>query len=193
LLLLVVSPIVNVAVTYAIGEVFLGRPVTASQALRYAKSVLMPLLGTAFLATLLIALGVLALIIPGLYLMLAYMLVWQIGVVEQQFGMAALRRSRALMRGNLRRGAAVLLVSGLLVAMLVGVAAFVFGLVPFAGPIGSQLAQATGSIYTSAVSVLLYFDIRCRKEAFDLEHLAQAVHAAANDAPSLPAAGGAAL
>src|SRR5690242_5978643 len=53
LLVLVVLPIVSVAVTYAVSEIFLGRSVTAGEAFRFSKSILMRLLGTAFLETVL--------------------------------------------------------------------------------------------------------------------------------------------
>ena len=53
----------------------------------------------------------------------------------------------------------------------------VFSFVPMVGPVFSGLASAVGTAYVSAVIVVLYFDVRCRKEAFDLEHLAQLVAA----------------
>src|SRR5947207_641250 len=43
------------------------------------------------------------------------------------------------------------------------------------GRIGEGVARAAGVASTSAVAVVLYFDVRCRKEAFDLEHLARLV------------------
>jgi hypothetical protein len=45
------------------------------------------------------------------------------------------------------------------------------------------LAVAAGASYGSAVLTLLYFDIRCRREAFDLEHLARLV---ARETPAAP-------
>jgi hypothetical protein len=47
--------------------------------------------------------------------------------------------------------------------------------------LGRGLAQAMGNAFTSAVAVVLYFDIRCRQEAFDLEHLARLVAAGAGE------------
>ena len=51
----------------------------------------------------------------------------------------------------------------------------VFAVAPGFGVVGSALAQAVAFAYYSAVSVVFYFDVRARKEAFDLEHLARLV------------------
>jgi hypothetical protein len=183
---LLASPLVSMAVTYAVGEVFLGRRVGVGEALRYALSIIVPMLGTALLASLAIALGFLLLIVPGVYLMLSFLLLWQVGVLERRFGTRAMSRSRELMRGNLGRGLGIVVVSGLIVGVVNGGLQLLLGVVPYLGVIGSSLAQALGTAYTAAVSVVLYFDIRCRKEAFDIEHLAQAVQAAARAEPRAP-------
>jgi hypothetical protein len=66
--------------------------------------------------------------------------------------------------------------------VLSGVLGAVFKLVPVLGPIAQGFAQSLGVAYSAVVLVLLYFDIRCRKEAFDLEHLARLVEGRAADA-----------
>jgi hypothetical protein len=48
---------------------------------------------------------------------------------------------------------------------------------PLLGAVIEGFAQAISTAYGTVVIVLLYFDARCRKEAFDLEHLAQLVEA----------------
>jgi hypothetical protein len=174
----IVSPIVGAAITFAVGEVFLGRTVTVAASLRRAVSIIVPLLGTALLAGIFTALGFVVLVIPGIYLMLSFLLLWQVGVLEQRFGMLGIRRSRELMRGNLLRGAGVLILAALMVGVLGGVLQLVLGFIPYLGALAVGLARAVTAAYTSAVSVILYFDIRCRREAFDIEHLAQQVLAA---------------
>lgn len=181
LFVVIASPLVSVAVTYAVGEVFLGRRVSAGAAFRYAGSIIMPMLGTAMIASFAAILGLVLLVLPGLYLIVSFLLLWQVGVLERQFGTRAMSRSRELMRGNLARGVGIIVVSGLIVGVVNGGLQLVLGAVPYLGWIGSSLAQAAGTAYSGAVSVVLYFDIRCRKEAFDLEHLARTVHAAALD------------
>jgi len=172
---LVVSPVAAAAITYAVGEVFVGRSTTISECLRLGFAVLLPLAGTTLLLSLAVIVGFLLFIIPGIYLALSYLLAWQVMVLEKTFGLAAMRRSRDLMRGHLLRGFAVLFVSGLIVAVVGGVVQMLVGYIPVIGPVGAGLAQAVTWAYTHAVTVVLYFDIRCRKEGFEVEHLARLV------------------
>lgn len=211
----IASPIVQVAVTYAVGEVYLDRHATIAGSLKFGLSILLPLAGTAILLYCVVGLlpviggGIIAGAIAGtgylldmaglmyvgvgvgvavaaglvVYAVLSLLLVWQLMVLERVFGLVALRRSRALMRGHLMRGLGVMAVSSLVVLLLVGAVGFVLGFVPWLGPLGSGIGQAAGAAYGSAVGVALYFDLRCRKEAFEVEHLARQVAAVAPPPP----------
>ncbi len=174
---LVAVPVLWASITYAIGESYLGREVTIGEALHAGVDVFLPLIGTWILAYLAILGGFLLLIIPGIYLTLAFLLVMQVMVLERRFGVRALGRSRELMGGHMLRGFGILLVGALIVSLLTSGIELGVGWIPVIGPIATGLAQALGFAYTSTLGVLLYFDIRCRKEAFDLEHLSRLVEA----------------
>ncbi len=175
---LIVAPIVSAAITYAISEVFVGRTPSARDSLNTSIAIILPLIGTAILAFLMTAFGFFLLVIPGLYLMMALMLSNQVCVVERRFGMAALRRSRELVRGHMGRASGVLFVSGLLILVLsAGVA--ILGSIPVVGAFLGPIPTVLQHMFSSAVAVVLYYDIRCRKEAFDIQHLAEIVGAAA--------------
>ena len=94
-------------------------------------------------------------------------------ILEHRYGFTAMARSRELMRGNMWRAGGVLLIGWTIIRLLSFVFGAAFKLVPVVGPVADGLAQSIGVAYSSVVLVLLYFDIRCRKEAFDLDHLAQ--------------------
>jgi hypothetical protein len=184
ILVLIAAPIINAAITLAIGETYLGRPVSFGGCLRAGLSLIIPLTGTSLLWALGIFIGFMLLVIPGIYLVFAWMLTWQVAVLERRFGFGALQRSRELMRGNFLRGFGIIFVGMLIVSVLGGALQLALRYIPLVGPIGSGLAQAAGAAYTTAVMVLLYFDIRCRKEALDVELLAQLVRAAEGGAPA---------
>jgi len=198
--LVVIAPAVGAAVTFALGETYLGQPPTMGESLRRAFRILLPLTGTMLLVWLVIAGTAAVFIVPALllrfilsagmagplllaaigivtvtYVGLRFMLATQVMVLEHAFGVAALRRSVGLMRGNLLRGAGITFLGMLIVSVVGGVLQLALHFIPFVGPVGSGLARAAATAYTSAVLVVLYFDIRCRKEAFDLEHLARVV------------------
>jgi hypothetical protein len=185
LLSAIAVPILSAAITHAIGESYLGRPVTIGEALHAGLEVLLPLIGTWILAYLAILGGFLLLIVPGIYLTLAFLLATQVMVLERRFGVGALGRSRELMRGHMLRGFGILLVGTLLVSLLSSGIEIGLGWIPLFGPLAVGLAQGLGFAYTSTLGVLLYFDIRCRKEAFDLEHLSQLVEARTQPVPGI--------
>jgi hypothetical protein len=178
---LVALPLASTALTHAVGETYLGHPTSIGRSFRAALRLILPLTGTMLLVYLGIIAGFVLLIIPGIYLSLAWILTSPIVILENQYGLSAIRRSRELMRGNMGRAAGVLILGWIVVAVLSGILGIVFKLVPVLGPIGQGFAQAVGVAYSSVVLVLLYFDIRCRKEAFDLEHLARLVESGATD------------
>jgi hypothetical protein len=182
LVIVAVSPIVSVAITFALGEVYLGREVTIGEAFRKGLGILAPVLGTSLLAGLATAGAALLLIVPGIYVGLGFVLLSQVMVLEGQFGGAALRRSFALMKGERLRALGIFLVLSILSAVLSFGVQLALGLVPVVGPIGSGLVSALSGAFAAAVFMALYFDIRCRREAFDLEQLATLVEGDARTA-----------
>ncbi len=182
----VINPVVFAAITHALGESYLGRSTGIGDGLRVGFSILLPLVGTSLLAVLAELVGFVLLIIPGIYLALAFLVLQQVMVLERRFGFAALSRSHELMKGHKARGFGIMLVSYILVGVVtagVGLLTAIFP-VPVVGTVVDALAQSVGYAFLSAVLVVLYFDIRCRKESFDLEHLASLVEEEATGAPA---------
>jgi len=170
-------PFVTGAATRALGEAFLGREPAIGDAYRFVLGRFTRILGTAFLYSILVFLGTLLLVIPGIYLALAFLLAYQVVILEDWAGMNALKRSRELMAGSMLRALGIMVVVGLLMAIFSTVVHLAIGFLPFGRAIGSSIVDSVVFAYSTAVSVLLYFDVRCRKESFDLEHLARQVEA----------------
>jgi hypothetical protein len=174
-----VSPLVNVAITFALGEVYLGREVTIGDAFRKGLGILVPVLGTSLLAGLAVLGATLLLILPGIWVGLGLVLLSQVMVLEHRFGTEALRRSFELMKGQRLRAFGIALVVVILSAVLGFGVQLALGFIPIVGPIGSGLVSAVTSAYMAAVWMALYFDIRCRTEAFEIEQLARLVETGA--------------
>jgi hypothetical protein len=83
----------------------------------------------------------------------------------------------------------VVFVSTLLVSLLSGMLDFAFSFIPVLGPLLSGVAQGVTATYAAAVLVVLYVDLRCRHEDFDVQLLAQQV---AQSVPPPPQANAAA-
>lgn len=168
-------PLVTTATTMAVGDVYTGRPTGIEPALRETWSILLPVVGTSLLLMLFIGLGYLALLIPGIWLTFAYYVTAPVMVVERAFGMEALRRSSELMKGNKLRAFALAVVAvGLQVVISTGVT-WSLTAWPLLNSVASAVVGMVVLGFMTAVNVVFYFDVRCRKEAFDLEHLAQVV------------------
>lgn len=170
-----VWPLVMTSVTYAVGELYCGRPVGIGTALREGWRLMPAVLGTGLIVMLAVIAGFLLLIVPGIYLMLSFSVIGGVMVFERTFGTEAMRRSRELMRDNLLRGLGLLVVAGLVGGVLTAAAQITLGSLPYVGALATAAAGSAQMVFTSAINVVLYFDLRCRKEHFDLDHLAGVV------------------
>lgn len=175
------ATLVFAAITWAIAELYCGRTVTWQQALARGQRHFARLLGTTILSSIFALLGFAFLIVPGVYLVLCWVVLWPVMLIERRFGTRALGRSRELMRGNLLRALGLLLVVWLVSAVLSTGLALPVAAFPMLQSVVSGAVNAVTSAYGAAVAVVLYFDVRCRKEAFDLTHLAELVSAASAD------------
>lgn len=171
-------PIMQAALTVATTETYLGRQTSIGEAYRTAVRLALPIMGTYLLMTLLLIPAFLLLVLPGIYFMVCWMLVGPIMIVEQRFGMSGLRRSRELVRFRWARGAAVMLLAALMIGVISGALGFLWSFIPFVGPVLNGLTQAVTSAFSLVVITVLYFDLRCRHEDFDLHFLAEQVRAA---------------
>jgi hypothetical protein len=174
-MLSILYPVAIAATTNAIAEQYRGRDVSFGGALRYALENLVRVTGTWVLVTLILMLGFLLLVLPGIYLALSFALVWPVMIIDRLYGMQAIRRSRELMRGNFSRALGIFVVSALIGVVLGSGAQLVLGQVPVVGILATPLVQSVSAAYATAAQIVLYFDIRCRKEGFDIEHLASLV------------------
>jgi hypothetical protein len=168
-----VWPLTNAAIIYAVSREYLGKPVSAREALRHAFSVFLPLVGTNFLATLLIFLGALLCLVPGIYLAFRYWFVSYAVIIERVTGSAALKRSGFLMKENM--GTAFVL--GLLIGILSFAVSSISGFVPF-WPVQAAvtvLLEVVVMMIGAVAGVVFYYSARCQKEHFDLGLLARAM------------------
>lgn len=150
----------------------------------------------------LLGLGFVACIVPGVYLYVAWSVAVPVLLLEDLRGRKALKRSRELVKGRWWPILGAIVVSGILAGVIQAVFAAV--LVAVVGTDGNDVAGATagalaniaGSMVTTpfsaAVIMVVYFDLRVRKEGFDLELLARRV-GVEPPAGGYPAPGGAAV
>jgi hypothetical protein len=187
--------------TVAVSAAFLGQPTSMTRAYKAVRSKLGTLFAATFLNSLGVGLGFMLCIIPGVMLALSWLLVSEVVVLEGLQPSAALKRSRELMRvktdkgfvrNNVTKASVILLITFILASVAGGIVTIPFAIVAlmqhaahqapqFFGPM--QIAQGLlVSVVQAAVApigtvamILFYYDIRIRKEGFDLEVLAAAM------------------
>ncbi len=180
-------PVMSVALTAAVANVYLDRPITVGDAYRSIRVILTPIVGTYLLLYLLVTLGFIALIIPGIYLLNCWSLAAPVMIVEHRFGMTALRRSRQLVTGVWWRTFGIFIVAGLITGVPAGVLQLFWSFIPVFGPILTAGTSAIATSYSLVVLVIYYFDRRCRTEDFDLRFLAEQIRS--DTAAASPAIG----
>jgi len=154
-----------------------GSRVRVVECLRRGLSTVFPVVGVAFLNTVLVILGTMALIIPGIMLWVALWVAVPVAVVERPGVIASLRRSAWLTKGHRWRIFGIVLVLGL----LNGVANSVV-LVPFAtltGDAAAAVANVVAYLITvffmawgAVAAAVAYHDLRLEKEGVGVNEIA---------------------
>jgi len=169
----VATPICNAAMIHAISAVYLNRPITIGAAYSRAIRALGPLLWTSILYGIIVLVGLLLLVVPGILFFLWYSLCSLVVVVEGSNGMPALNRSKLLMKGNIGTLSLLLLILGIISSVCQSIERFIPNAYLQIGV--SVLIQTVLLVFTTAAAVVFYFSCRCKNEHFDLALLAQAV------------------
>ncbi|MBW2498224.1 MAG: hypothetical protein JRF61_13185 [Deltaproteobacteria bacterium] len=91
-----------------------------------------------------------------------------VGTVSRAYGLGGTAKWRVI---------GVVFAAGMIVGFPVFGAQMMIGFVPVLGILVWAVFQAIGFAFTTSVAVVLYFDLRCRAESYDLELLAQQVEA----------------
>lgn len=175
-------------ITVIVGHAVLGKPVTFAQAWEEFKPRLLPLLGATLLSGLVITVGLILCIVPGVWLWVLFALVTPALVLERCGVTTAFGRSKKLVDGAWWRTFGILLLTVVIGWVISWIISLPFGLLGAATTgfspdptaalsIGSLILSTIGAIiastitlpFSSAVTVLLYVDRRMRSEGMDIE------------------------
>jgi hypothetical protein len=182
---LLAATILTGMVTVVLGEAVLGRPIKIGDAWRRVRRRIWALLGLALLQALIVGLGFLACVLPGLYLWAKLSLSTPSLMLEGRGVTDAMRRSAALVRGSWWRIFGILLLAYLITQIVGGILQLpfeLFGSSPWntdptadlsiTGIVSGSVGQIVSGTITGSVLALitgvLYVDRRMRAEAFDL-------------------------
>jgi len=174
------------AMTKAVSERYLGRPASIGGSYGYVLRRGFAFVGTLLLGGLLVSAGFFLLCVGAIIFSFWVAFLSQVFVIEGLGGTAAIQRSRQIAGGHWGRIFVLQFLVNLLVQFVAAVPAGIIGVAlrnnPMMVQVFSALWQGVSNtllipIPTTAM-ILLYYDIRIRKEAFDLQVLAQSLGAA---------------
>jgi hypothetical protein len=190
------------ATVFAVSELHSGRQTTIRQSLQRVRGYAGTIFGVLFLSVLIMIGGFIALIIPAIYLMCRICVATPAALLEDLGPADSIRRSFHLTKDFAGRAFLIYL---LYFAMSWGVIALFE--IPFAFMVGltakqgqlqlfwtilMQIGNFLGSVLVAPVSTigfaLFYYDLRVRKEAFDLQMMMQAI--GGGPVPPAPPLGG---
>jgi hypothetical protein len=173
------TAIVTAATTRIVAEAYVGHGSSAADAARETGRRLLPIIGVTLLVTIGTAAGFFMCLVPGFLLSAAWAIAVPVLVLEGTGVFRALGRSVELTRVRFWLSFGVFWLSQLLVlALSTGFAAALALLIrgndsPSADVIAQSIANAVASVITvpfaAAAVVALYFDLRIRAEAFDVQ------------------------
>lgn len=182
---LLVSLLTTAACVKAVSDLYLDQPTGVKASLRFAVRRLPALLGMEVLMILGLMLAFIVVIIPGIWLYVAWSVAAPALLIERFGPWRALGRSRRLVKGRWWATAGVLLVATILVTVVSGaVQAALVGIaslpstpsVPVAvvvTTVASVLSTVIAQPFHAAVTTTLYYDLRVRHEGYDLQLLAE--------------------
>jgi hypothetical protein len=183
----------------AIADGYLGERADWRPALAYAARRFHSILWVTILGTLIAVIGFIFLFVPGVYLYVCFAVAVPVLLTEGVKGRKALGRSRRLVRGRWWGTLGVVFLGALLVGIvegaLVGLTAIVTTVDTVDPTLSSFIFSTIATVLASVISTplsaafitVLYFDLRVRKEAFDLQLLAEQIGVAPGEGVS-PAA-----
>jgi hypothetical protein len=178
---LIVQPFLVAAVARAAADAYLGERVSIGRTYRYALGKLPAILWVTILTSILTLIGFILLIIPGIIAFVRLSVTPPVVIVEDVRGTKAVGRSWRLTKGHFWRLLGALILSALIAAIgaliiTIPTEFVAFTLGPGGWPVsalGSVLASIVVTPFSMLIIVLLYFDLRIRKEGFDIEVMAQ--------------------
>lgn len=192
----VVTGIGQAATIFAVSDLYLDRPVSIRGAFAHLRGHILQALGVIFLSGLIIFAGCILLIIPGIILACRLGVSVPVAMLEDSFPGKAISRSMELTKGFAGQ---MFLIFVLTFALSVGVSVVLqmpFTILaatprPHVLPLGLMMLQYAfsfvGQVVVGPIGAiafcLMYYNLRVRKEGFDVEHLMASLDAG-------PAAGG---
>lgn len=186
---------------YALSELYLGRTTTIGQSLSRMRGQAMNLFGVTMLNGIAIFVGLILLVIPGIWLACRLIVCVPAALLEDLGARDSLERSYRLTEDNAGRAFVIYLIY-FIIAMIASAiftypSAFMLGFSAIRHPesvrmwaafsqVGASIAEIVATPILLIATAIFYYDLRVRKEAFDLQLMMDPSAAAPPPPGSIP-------
>jgi hypothetical protein len=166
---LVVTPIITAISIYALQSIAEGQRPSAGQVFVAGFEAFTPLFGAVLLAAIGIALGFIALFVPGVFLLIRWYFVPQAVVIEGARGPAALSRSSEIVQGSWWRTLGLVVLANVAVAIPALLLLAPFNAIAASTDqavwalVGTILATSVTTPFVALYSTFLYYDLLTRR------------------------------
>jgi hypothetical protein len=179
------------AIVIVVSDSYLGRDISIGSAVQRVFARFWSVFFVAIFQTLAVGLGFIFFIIPGFYLLGAFFASTVVVMIEGKSTFAAMGRSYHLASGSVGRILGVLILTGIIVGVIQAIIAVGIALLARLVGLGTSFTNLATNIvhlfiypFATVVLTLLYYDLRIRKEGFDLEVMAAELGARTAPAPT---------
>jgi hypothetical protein len=178
---LIVYAIVGGVVSILASDIYLGHAPDLVAAFRITTARFVTLALTGLIRAVLIAVGIVFFLLPGLYALSRFFAVTQSVMLENKGVGGAMSRSSALsvdLKRHIVNTLLLILLVSLAISVGVGLLTQVFQSKVITNVVGTAVSVVIYPLF-GLTETLLYYDARIRKEGFDVEYLARADTSAA--------------
>jgi predicted secreted protein len=185
LVLVLTGQLATAACLKAVSDTYIGHPTSWRSSFDFVWHRVGQVVALAVIEVVIVGIGLLLIVVPGVYLLVVLLVATPALLLENLNPILAMQRSRELVRGMWFRTAGTYLLSSIFVFLVALVPSLLFIRVsagthvtnthPLAGQIASVVTSMLTTPFMAAVVVLIYYDLRVRKEGLDLDALARGV------------------
>lgn len=170
----ILGMIIQATVAYAVFQIARGQSVSMAECFNRATGHFLPILLASILVGLLVGVGMVLLVIPGVIISCILAVTLPACVVEKLGAVDSLKRSAELTKGNRLQ----IFLLYLVVGIVIGVLTFVFAMILFsvtgliAGTLLLTVLLIVPMAFSYVMASIIYFDLREIKEGVSLDSLA---------------------
>jgi hypothetical protein len=167
------------AIVKVVSKQLLEEKLNYQEAFKFGFKKMWPIFGAAILLFVAAFVGTIFLIIPGIFLYYIFLLYAQAIIIEDKGAFQSLSRSKGLIKGNWWRTFGISIVMTILIGFLANIVS-IPAQIAFPLLLGEDIGIFIGYIVSFGISMilapltqiartLLYFDLRIRKEGYDIQ------------------------